>query len=68
MAAGRFHIYPVHTIDEGLEILTAGPASVESINEAVARRLKELAVGLKQFAAPAPNGAMEPKEGEEKHE
>jgi predicted ATP-dependent protease len=68
VAAGRFHIYTVRTIDEGLEILTAGPASVESINEAVARRLKELAIGLKQFAAPAHNGAMEPKEGEEKHE
>jgi ATP-dependent Lon protease len=68
VAAGRFHIYPVHTIDEGLEILTAGPASIDSINQAVARRLKELAEGLKNFAAPAHNGAMEPKEGEEKHE
>ena len=68
VAAGRFHIYAVRTIDEGLEILTAGPASVESINEAVARRLKELAIGLKNFAAPAQNGAGEPKEGEERHE
>ena len=68
VAAGRFHIYPVHTIDEGLEILTAGPASIDSINQAVARRLKELAVGLKNFAAPAQNGAAEPKEGEERHE
>lgn len=68
VAAARFHIYPVHTIDEGLEILTAGPASIDSINQAVARRLKELAVGLKNFAAPAQNGAAEPKEGEERHE
>jgi ATP-dependent Lon protease len=68
VAAGRFHIYAVRTIDEGLEILTADPASVESINEAVARRLKELAIGLKNFAAPAQNGAGEPKEGEERHE
>jgi predicted ATP-dependent protease len=68
VAAGRFHIYPVHTIDEGLEILTAGPASIDSINQAVARRLKELVVGLKNFAVPAQNGAAEPKEGEERHE
>jgi predicted ATP-dependent protease len=68
VAAGRFHIHPVHTIDEGLEILTAAPARVDSINTAVAQRLKELAVGLKNFTAPAHNGAVEPKEGEEKHE
>lgn len=68
VAAGRFHIHPVHTIDEGLEILTAAPARVDSINTAVAQRLKELAVGLKNFTALAHNGAVEPKEGEEKHE
>jgi ATP-dependent Lon protease len=68
VAAGQFHIHPVRTIDEGLEILTAAPARVDSINTAVAQRLKELAVGLKNFTALAHNGAVEPKEGEEKHE
>ncbi|HVO93639.1 MAG TPA: Lon protease family protein, partial [Terriglobales bacterium] len=62
---GQFHIYPVRTIDEGLEILTgvpsAGESGVESINQVAERRLKELAVGLKEFAAPAHNGAAETK-------
>ena len=60
VAQRRFHIYPVRTIDQGLELLTGGPG-VESINDAAARRLKELAIGLKDFAAPAHNGAAETK-------
>ena len=44
VAQGRFHIYPVRTIDEGLELLTGIPAGgspgVEPINDAAARRLK----------------------------
>jgi predicted ATP-dependent protease len=54
VAEGQFHIYPVHTIDEGLEILTgveAGEVGEEgTVNEAVSRRLRELALGLKAFA------------------
>jgi ATP-dependent Lon protease len=65
VARGRFHIYPVRTIDEGLAILTgitaAGTSRVETINQAAARRLKELAVGLKEFTAPAHNGTAESK-------
>ena len=65
VARRQFHIYPVRTIDEGLEILTAAPSTgergIESINEAAARRLKELAVGLKEFAAPSHNGVGESK-------
>ena len=65
VAQGRFHIYPVRTIDEGLELLTGipnqGGPGVESVNDAAARRLKELALGLKEFAAPAHNGAAENK-------
>lgn len=57
---GRFHIYPVRTIDDGLVILTSlrppGPQGVKSINQAAERRLKELAVGLKEFSALAHNG------------
>jgi len=60
VAQGRFHIYPVRTVDQGLELLTGGPG-LESFNTAAARRLKELAVGLKDFAAPAHNGAAEAK-------
>jgi ATP-dependent Lon protease len=55
VAEGKFHLYPVRTIDEGLEILTGVEAGEvgekETVNEAVNSRLKELAVGLKQFAA-----------------
>ncbi len=54
VAEGKFHIYPVSTIDEGLEVLTgvrAGGVKEEgTINEAASRRLKELAMGLKAFA------------------
>lgn len=53
VAEGKFHIYPVHTVDEGLEILTglrAGEVGEEgTVNEAVSSRLKELALGLKAF-------------------
>ncbi len=65
VAEGRFHIYPVRTVDAGLEILTGipteGAPGMESINDAAARRLKEMAVGLKEFAAPGHNGATESK-------
>jgi predicted ATP-dependent protease len=65
VAEGRFHIYPVRTVDAGLEILTGIPTEggpgMESINDAAARRLKEMAVGLKEFAAPGHNGATESK-------
>ena len=53
VAEGKFHLYAVHTIDEGLEILTgvrAGEVGEEgTVNEAVSSRLKELALGLKAF-------------------
>lgn len=63
VADGKFHLYPVTTIDEGIAILTgmfdATKPGQESINDAVAKRLKELAVGLKEFAAPVKNGATD---------
>jgi lon-related putative ATP-dependent protease len=58
VAAGRFHIYPVSTIDEGISILTgvdAGPRDPKgdfpegSVNARVARRLAELAERRRQF-------------------
>jgi hypothetical protein len=39
-----------------------GGARQETVNEAVAKRLKELAVGLKEFAAPEKNGATDNKQ------
>jgi lon-related putative ATP-dependent protease len=69
VAAGRFHIYPVRTIDEGIEILTGvaagepGPDGAypsDSVNGKVDRRLRALAEQGKE------NGAK--KNGKEKPE
>ena len=62
VTTGDFHIYPVRTVDQGLEILALpveGVGRATSISEAVAHRLKELAVGLKDFAAPGHDRATE---------
>jgi predicted ATP-dependent protease len=57
---GRFHIYAVRTIDEGIEILTGVPAGERrpdgtypegTVNYLVDRRLKELAQSLRGFYA-----------------
>lgn len=54
VAQGQFHIYPVRTIDEGIELLTgvrAGtPEEEGTVNGLVGRRLRALATGLKAFA------------------
>jgi ATP-dependent Lon protease len=60
VAESKFHIYPVHSIDEGLALLSGtavGGGAGTDINQAVGLRLKELAVGLKEFASPGHNGA-----------
>lgn len=53
VAEGRFHIYPVRTIDEGLEILTGievGAVDEDgTVNQATDGRLRELSLGLKEF-------------------
>jgi len=55
---GKFHIYPVKTIDEGIEVLTGVPAGEQSdegvypegtINGLVQRRLDELAKISKEY-------------------
>jgi len=55
---GHFHIYPVKTIDEGIEILTGKKAGEKkadrtypkgTINYLVDKKLKDLAEGLKRF-------------------
>ncbi|MBN1570453.1 MAG: AAA family ATPase [Acidobacteria bacterium] len=59
VAAGRFSIYAVGTIDEGIEILTGIPAGERdehneykegTVNYRVERRLKEFAEALRKFA------------------
>jgi len=55
---GKFHLYPVKTIDEGIEILTGvkagkrrpdGTFEEESVNYMVDRRLAEMAEKLREF-------------------
>jgi ATP-dependent Lon protease len=57
---GKFHIYPVKTIDQGIEILTGKKAGVRkadgtypkgTINNLVDQKLRDLAEGLKNFGA-----------------
>jgi len=59
---GKFHIYAVSTIDEGIEVLTDVPAGQRdqagqyppsSVNGLVERRLKEYSKQLKAFATPS---------------
>jgi lon-related putative ATP-dependent protease len=56
--AGEFHIYPVKTIDEGIEILTGikagerlkdGTFENETVNYSVDKRLREMAEKLREF-------------------
>ncbi|MFO7984701.1 MAG: AAA family ATPase [Desulfatiglandaceae bacterium] len=63
---GKFHIYPVKTIDEGIEILTGkkagnrkadGAYTKGSINYWVDEKLKSLAEGLKNFGNDTDNKA-----------
>jgi lon-related putative ATP-dependent protease len=55
---GKFHIYGIHTIDEGIELLTGKPAGVRSksrkytprsVNALVDRKLEEFARQSKKF-------------------
>lgn len=73
VAAGQFHIWPVRTIDEGMELLTGVPAGGRqadgtypegTIHEAVHRRLLALARELKTFGNS--EGNDEEEETEEK--
>jgi predicted ATP-dependent protease len=55
---GKFHLYPVKTIDEGVEVLTGvkagerrqdGSFDEGTVNFSVDKRLREMAERLKQF-------------------
>ena len=64
VAEGKFHIYPVKSIDEGLAILAgvcADGGAENYVNKAVADRLKELALGLKEFTGGAKEAALDAK-------
>ncbi len=67
VAGGKFHIYPVQTIDQGIEILAGVPAGEKNqdgsyppgtVHDLVNRRLSELAKKMKAF-----EGEEERKEG-----
>jgi len=73
VAEGRFHIYAVKSIDQGIEILTGVAAGVKdadgnypegSINCLVDRQLRQLAEGLQHFGRDA-KGKKPPEEKEE---
>lgn len=65
---GKFHIYSVGTINEGIEVLTGvkagerkkdGTYAKDSINDRVNKKLKEMATKLKRFSTPAANREKE---------
>jgi predicted ATP-dependent protease len=73
--AGRFRIYPVTTIDEGIEILTGVAAGApdadgayppDTVNARVAARLAVFANAARHFAMRAGDGNDEHQEGNKK--
>src|SRR3974390_699897 len=63
VAAGKFHVYPVASVDQGIEILTGvaagqrdalGQFPQASVNGRVERRLAEFADSVRSFGRPAP--------------
>ncbi|HKZ46945.1 MAG TPA: S16 family serine protease, partial [Thermodesulfobacteriota bacterium] len=65
---GKFAVYPIERVEQGLEILTGTPAGerqpdgtypAETIHYLVAKRLKELAKTLKEFGKAKPAGKKE---------
>ncbi|MBM4429907.1 MAG: ATP-dependent protease, partial [Chloroflexi bacterium] len=67
IAAGQFHIYPVETIDQGIEILTGMPAGERgadgkyaegTINYLVAQRLAKLVEKQRELSGKAKEGEV----------
>lgn len=62
MRDGQFHLYPIRTIDEGLEILTGIAAGSitegDTIHGRAQQRLRELAEGLRHFGSPTPASSV----------
>lgn len=67
--AGRFHVYPIRTIDAGLELLTGVKAGrvdePNTIHHCAAQRLRALAEGLRRFAVEHPPAPGAPAAREE---
>jgi ATP-dependent Lon protease len=72
---GKFRIYPVKTIDQGIEILTGVEAGEKlenghfkegTVNDLVDKRLVELGMRIKEFEVAGEEGAKEEKKKEEK--
>lgn len=68
---GKFHIWPVETVDQGIEIITGIPAGEKmadgtypegTVHFMVDKRLRELAQTVKEFAAPQITAPAEEKE------
>ncbi|NIQ37265.1 MAG: AAA family ATPase [Proteobacteria bacterium] len=73
---GQFHIYPVRTIDEGIEILTGIEAGVplskggytpRSVNDRVDRRLRDLAEKMRDFGRPKKSKTKTGEKGEKEN-
>ena len=67
---GKFHIYPVKTIDQGIEILTGVEAGERldggrfkegSVNDLADKKLRELGTKIKEFEGGGEEGAKEEK-------
>jgi predicted ATP-dependent protease len=60
VAQGVFHIYPIRTVDEGVELLTgvrAGTVDEDgTVNRLVSKRLRDLATTLKAFVVSSEGG------------
>jgi predicted ATP-dependent protease len=71
-AAGSFHIYPMETVDDALELLTGmavGTTETEgSLNQRVAQRLQHLSELRRKFARQARLGLGSAHEHEQKNE
>ena len=67
---GKFHIYPVKTVDQGIEILTGlesgepleeGGFREGTVNDRVDRKLRDLGMKIKEFEAGGEGGTTEDK-------
>ncbi len=73
VADGKFHIYPIETVEQGIEVLTGKPAGEMddegafpegSINRLVVQRLEEMAETQRAFNRPAEKAADSGEEDE----
>jgi lon-related putative ATP-dependent protease len=75
IAKGKFHVYPVKTINQGIEILTGIPAGEPdaqgnypqgSVHHLIHEKLGELALGLKKFGEDEDKESAETPKGKKK--